>query len=67
MTRPCSQTCNLYPRLLGLILHPDPFKLGLDKFNVDINIINITLASDVTAISKTLRYNSIKKLNIFKS
>ena len=67
MTLPCSQTYDLYPRLLGLILHPDPFKLGLDKFNVIINVINITLASDVAAKPKTRRYNSVKIPNIFRS
>jgi hypothetical protein len=67
MTRPCSQTYDLYPRLLGLIFHPDPFKLRLDKFNVIINVINIILAWDVAAKLKTLRYNSVKTPNIFRS
>jgi hypothetical protein len=67
MTRPCNQTYNLYPRLLGLILHPDLFKLRLDKFNVIINVINITLASDVAAKPKTLRNNFVKTPNIFRS
>ena len=56
MTRPCNQTYNLYPRLLGLILHPDLFKLRLDKFNVIINIINITLGSSVAARPKAFGY-----------
>jgi hypothetical protein len=32
-----------------LVLQPNPLKLGLCKFNVIINIINITLGSGVAA------------------
>jgi hypothetical protein len=45
-----------HPRLLGLVLQPDPLKLGSCKFNVIINIINITLRSDVSVKPKTLGY-----------
>ena len=51
--------------LLGLVLQP--LKLGSSKFNVIINIINITLKSDVAAKSKTLRYRFAEKPNTFKS
>ena len=43
-----------HPKLLGLVLQSDPLKLGLCKFNVIINIINITLGSGVAATPKTL-------------
>jgi hypothetical protein len=56
-----------YPRLLGLVLQSDPLKLGSCKFNVIINIINITLGSGVAATPKTLVYNFVKKPNTFKS
>jgi len=42
-----------HPKLLGLILQSDPLKLGSYKFNVIINIINITLGSGVTATPNT--------------
>ena len=53
--------------LLGLVLQPNPLKLGSSKFNVIINIINITLKSDVAAKSKTLRYRFAERPNTFKS
>ena len=53
--------------LLGLVLQPNPLKLRSCKFNVIINIINITLRSDVAAKSKTLEYNFAEKPNTFKS
>jgi len=56
-----------HPRLLGLVLQPDPLKLGSFKFNVIINIINITLGSGVAVKPKTLRYSFVKKPNTFKS
>jgi hypothetical protein len=56
-----------HPRLLSLVLQPNQLKLGSCKFNVIINIINITLGSDVAVKSKTFRYNFIEKTNIFKS
>jgi len=52
---------------LGLVLQPNPLKLGSCKFNVIINIINITLESDVAAKPKTLKYSFEKRLNTFKS
>jgi hypothetical protein len=39
-----------------LVLQPDPLKLGSFKFNVIINIINITLG-----------YSFVKKPNTFRS
>jgi hypothetical protein len=56
-----------HPRLLGLVLQPNSLKLGSCKFNVIINIINITFGSGVAVKPKTLRYNFIKKPNIFRS
>jgi len=56
-----------HPRLLGLVLQLDPFKLGSCKFNVIINIINITLRSGVTAKPETLEYRFAKKPNAFRS
>jgi hypothetical protein len=56
-----------HPKLLALVLQSDPLKLGLCKFNVIINIINITLGSGVAAKLKTLGYNFAKKPNIFTS
>jgi hypothetical protein len=56
-----------HPRLLGLVLQSNSLKLGSCKFNVIINIINITLGSGVAAIPKTLGYSFAKKPNTFKS
>jgi hypothetical protein len=56
-----------HPRLLGLVLQSDPLKLGSCKFNVIINIINITLGSSVAVKSKTLGYNFAERPNTFKS
>jgi len=50
-----------HPRLLGLVLQTNPLKLGSCKFNVIINIINITLGSDIAAKSKILGYSFTKK------
>ena len=56
-----------YPRLLSLVLQPDPLKLGSCKFNVIINIINNIIGSDVAAKPKTLGYSFVERLNTFKS
>jgi len=56
-----------HPRLLGLILQPNTLKLESCKFNVIINIINITLGSGIAATPKTLGYSFAEKPNIFKS
>jgi len=56
-----------HPRLLGLVLQPDPLKLGSYKFIVIINIINITLGSGVAAKSKTLGYNFEERPSTFRS
>jgi len=55
-----------HPRLLGPVLQSDPFKLGSCKFNVIINIINITLGSGVAAKPKTLGYNFAEKHNTIR-
>jgi len=51
--------------LLGLVLQSNPLKFGLYKFNVIINIINITLGSGVTTKPKTLEYNFVERPNTF--
>jgi hypothetical protein len=48
------------------VLQPDSLKLGSCKFNFIINIINITLRSDVAAKPKILGYNFTEKPKIFK-
>jgi hypothetical protein len=58
---------DLHPMLLDLILQPNPLKLGSSEFNVIINIINITLRSDVAAKPKTLEYRFVERPNTFKS
>jgi hypothetical protein len=57
---------NPYLRLLGLVLQSDPFKLESCKFNVIINIINITLELGVAVILKILGYNFAKRPNTFR-
>jgi hypothetical protein len=54
-------------RLLGLVLQSDPLKLESCKFNIIINIINITLGSGVATTPKTLGYNFAKRPNTFRS
>jgi len=56
-----------HPRLLGLELQSDSLKLGPCKFNVIINIINITLGLGATAKPKTLWYSFAEKPNTFRS
>jgi hypothetical protein len=58
---------DLHPRLLGLILQSDPLKLESCKFNIIINIINITLGLGVAATPKTLGYSFAKRPNTFIS
>ena len=53
--------------LLDLVLQPNPLKFGSRKFNVIINIIDITLGLGVATKSKNLKYNFIEKSNIFRS
>jgi hypothetical protein len=53
--------------LLGLVLQSNPLKFRPCKFNVIINIINITLGLGVTTKPKTLEYNFAKKSNTFRS
>jgi hypothetical protein len=52
--------------LLGLVLQSNLLKFRPCKFNVIINIINITLGLGVATKSKILGYNFIKKSNIFR-
>jgi hypothetical protein len=53
--------------LLGLVLQSNPLKFRPCKFNVIINIINITLGLGVATKLKILGYNFVKKPNIFRS
>jgi hypothetical protein len=55
-----------HPRLLSLVLQSDPLKLESCKFNIIINIINITLGPGVAATSKTLECSFAKKPNTFR-
>ena len=52
--------------LLGLVLQPNPLKFGSCKFDVIINIIDITLGLGVAIKLKTLGYNFVEKPNTFK-
>ena len=53
--------------LSALLLQLNPLKLGSCKFNVIINITNITLWSDVATKPKTFGYNFAEIPNTFKS
>jgi hypothetical protein len=48
-------------------LQSNPLKFSPCKFNVIINIINITIGLDVATKLKTLGYNFAKKPNTFRS
>ena len=56
-----------HPRLLGLVLQSDPLKLESCKFNIIINIINITLGSGIAVTPKILGCSFTKRPNTFKS
>jgi hypothetical protein len=56
-----------YPKLLGLVLQPNSLKLESCKFNVIINIINITLGSSVAVKSKIFWYDFVERPNILRS
>jgi ATP/ADP translocase len=49
------------------VLQSGSLKLGSCKFNVIINIINITFKSGIAAKPKTPKYNFIEKFNTFTS
>ena len=55
------------PMLLGLVLQSNPLKFESCKFNVIINIIDITLGIDVATKPKTLGYNFVERPNTFRS
>jgi hypothetical protein len=55
-----------HPRLLGLVLQPNPLKLGSWKFNIIINIIKIILRLGVVVRFKALGYSFIEKPNTFR-
>ena len=48
------------------MLQPNSLKLGSCKFNIIINIINITFGSGVTDRLNVLRYNFVEKPNTHK-
>jgi hypothetical protein len=56
-----------HPKLLDLVLQSDPLKLRSCKFNVIVNIINITLGSGVADKLKTFGYSFAKRPNTFRS
>jgi len=58
---------DLRQMLLGLVLQWNPLKFRPYKFNVIINIINITLGLRVVIKPKTLGYNFAKNSNTFRS
>ena len=64
MTRPYNQTHIQYFWIW--CCNQDSFKLKSCKFNIIINIINITLGSSIAAKPMTFRYNFAEKPNIFK-
>jgi len=54
-------------RLLGSVLQPDSLKLESCKFNIIINIINITLGSSVAARPKVVGHIFAERLNTLRS
>jgi len=62
-------TLQLYShsRLLGPVLQPDSFKLESCKFNIIINIINITLGSNVATKLKVFEHIFAERPNILRS
>jgi len=56
-----------HPKLLGLLLLLDSLKLESCKFNIIINIINITLRSSVIGKLKALGYIFVEKPNTLRS
>jgi len=54
-------------RLLSPVLQPDSFKLESCKFNIIINIINITLGSSVATKLKAFGYIFTEKPNTLRS
>jgi hypothetical protein len=51
---------------LGPVLQLDSLKLESCKFNIIINIINITLGSSVTATPKAIGYIFVERPNTFR-
>jgi hypothetical protein len=56
-----------HSRLLGPVLQPDSLKLESCKFNIIINIINITLESSVTTKLKAFRHIFTERTNTLRS
>jgi len=65
MTRPCSQS-HIQDYWVCMVLQSDPLKYGSCKFNIIINIINITLGLGIAATPKILGYNFAKRPNTFR-
>jgi len=58
---------DLHTKLLGPMLQPDSLKLESCKFNIIINIINITLGSSIPAKPKVLGYIFAQRPNTLRS
>jgi hypothetical protein len=56
-----------HPKLLDPVLQPDSLKLESCKFNIIINIVNITLGSSIAARPKTLGYIFTERHNTLRS
>jgi hypothetical protein len=56
-----------HPRLLDLVLQSDSLKLESCKFNIIINIINITLGSSVAGRPKAFGYIFAERPNTLRS
>ena len=56
-----------HPRLLGLVLQLDSLKLESYRFNIIINIINITCASRASAKLKAIGYIFADRPNTLRS
>ena len=56
-----------HSRLLGPVLQPDSLKLESCKFNIIINIINITFGSSVATKLKAFGHIFAERLNTLRS
>ena len=56
-----------HPMLLGPVLQPNSLKLKSCKFNIIINIINITFRSSVAARPETFGYIFAERPNTLRS
>jgi len=54
-------------KIIGSGIAAKPLKLVSYKFNIIINIINITLGSNISVKPKILKYSFVERCNTFKS